>query len=296
MKIDKRINKRGDITTQQIVLLIILIASFAVILFFIFRLNLGQTTEKEVCHNSVLTRGSKVLPGESVPLNCKTTYICISEDGTCEQVTSPDIKRTENKDEVFNALANEMADCWWVFGEGKINYVGEELFSKLYCSLCSQVSFDDSVGKIFPSGEIDKTEFYRYLATTNISNKDLTYLDYLVGLKNSQAIEDTLTTNQSAFGKININKQSYVVMGTISKVSVVQWAVAGAGIAVLAVVTAGAAIPVVLVVGAAGGVGGHFIGTIIDGVGGQSYLSPTIIEANSADFNSLKCESIQTLA
>ena len=293
-------DKRGDITTQQIVLLIILIVSFAVILFFIFRLNLGQTTAKEVCHNSVLTRGSKVLPGESVPLNCKTTYVCLTEDGSCEKMTSPEIRKVKDKEEVFNELANEMADCWWVFGEGKINYVGEEFFSKLYCSLCSQISFDDSTSKIFPLWEIDKTEFYRYLAKTNISDDEISYLDYLVGLKNSQAIEQTLATNQSEFGKINIDKQYYVVMGVISKVSVLQWVAAGAGLATLAVLTAGAAIPVVIIVGAAGGVagglGGHFVGTMIEGENDKNYLTPTIIEANSADINSLKCESIQTLA
>ncbi len=156
--------------------------------------------------------------------------------------------------------------------------------------------FDNSLIKIFPSGEIDKTEFYRYLATENISDKDATYLDYLVGLKNSQVIEDTLKSGGSEFGKINIGKQYYVAMGIISKVSVVQWAAAGAGIAVLAVVTAGAAIPVVLIVGVAGGVGGHFIGTMVEGEGGQNYIPSTIVEVGSTDYDSLKCSSIKTLA
>ena len=50
-------NKKGEMTTQQIVLLIILIASFAVILGFLFKLNFGAESEKDICHNSVVLRG-----------------------------------------------------------------------------------------------------------------------------------------------------------------------------------------------------------------------------------------------
>ena len=82
-------NRRGEMTSQQIVILIILIASFAVLLFFLFRLNLGSETEKEVCHNSVVARGSSVIPTEAVPLDCKRSYVCITEDGTCESMTKP---------------------------------------------------------------------------------------------------------------------------------------------------------------------------------------------------------------
>jgi hypothetical protein len=290
-------SKRGDITTEQIVFLIILIASFAVILFFIFRLNLGQTTEKEVCHNSVLTRGSNVIPGESIPLNCKTHYICITQDGSCEKLNGDyDTEKVSTDTETYDVIANEMADCWWMFGEGKVNYLGEELLPQLYCSLCSQVAFDDSMNQIFPNNKIGQDAIYNYLAITNISGKDTTYLDYLTGLKNSQAIEETLKQNKSAFGEINFDKHYSVTMGEFSKISVGQWVGAGIGIAILVVATGGAAIPIVIIAGVAGGVGGHFIGTTVIGESGQQYLAPTIIETNSEDFNKLKCASIKTLA
>src|SRR4030043_1597502 len=166
-------SKKADITTQQIVLLIILIASFAVILFFIFRLNLGKTSVEEVCHNSVVSRSSSVLPEESIPLNCQTTYICITKDGSCEKMSgSFEKKKVATSDEVYSVLANKMADCWWMFGEGKLNYVGEDLLSgNLYCSICSQLAFDNSLNDIFSNGEIDKKNLYDYLSKTNISGK-----------------------------------------------------------------------------------------------------------------------------
>ena len=61
-------NSRGELTTQQIVLLIILITSFTIILFFFFKLNLGEETDKELCHNSVVLKGS--LPSDLTSLNC----------------------------------------------------------------------------------------------------------------------------------------------------------------------------------------------------------------------------------
>lgn len=292
--------KKGELTTQQIVLLIILIASFVVILFFIFQLNLGKTTEQETCHNSVVQRGSGILPKESIPLNCKTQYICISKDGSCEKVTSPQIEKVNSINETYKVLAEQMADCWWMFGEGKLNYIGDGFTSSLYCSLCSQISFDDSI-TFFPNSEINKNNFYNYLSSTNAPGKEVSYLEYMTGIKDSTSIEQSLRDNSKDFGKINLNKQYYIVMGIFNQIGIATWiaggVVAGAGVA-LAIVTGGASIPLTVAIiggGAIGGGAGYFIGTTVKGESGQNFLSPTIIEANSADYESLKCASIKTI-
>ncbi len=296
--------KAGEITTQQIVLLIILIASFVVILFFLFRLNLGKTSESEVCHNSVVTRGSGVIPKESIPLNCKTVYACLTKDGSCEQMTSPDIKRVNTKEQVYETLANEMADCWWQFGEGKLNYVGKDLLANnLYCSICTQISFDNSLD-MFDNGEIDKADFYDYLSSTKMSEDGITYLDYLSGLKGSQEIKSTLATNNANFGKINLGKQYYIMMGVVSEVSALKWVAVGVGggaIIAIVILTGGGAAPLVVALGAAGGAGaggagGYLAGTMFTGQTGNLYVSPTIIEANSKDYEALNCKDIKTLA
>jgi hypothetical protein len=298
-------NNQGEMTSEQIVGLIILIVSFVVILIFLFLLNLGKTTDQEVCHNSVVERGSGVLPKESIPLNCKTQYLCISKDGSCEKVTSPQIEQVTTKEEVYNALANQMADCWWMFGEGKLNYVGDTAIPNLYCSICDQISFDDSVAAIFPDGQIDKQDFYNYLSLTNASGQSTTYLQYLTGISNSNALEQSLKDNSKNFGDIDITKQYYVMMGEFSKVGVLTWigigvagGIATAGVVVLAVVTGGASIPAtVTIIGGAlsGGAAGYFVATTAKGESGSDYLTPTIVGANSADFNALKCSSIKTI-
>ncbi len=308
MKKEFEKNRRAEMTTEQIVILIVLITSFAVILFFLIELNFGQTTDQQVCHNSVVERGSGVIPTGAIPLDCKTHYLCLSKDGTCKEMTAPDIVTVKNKNDVYQALANEMAECWWEFGEGKLNYVGSTFTSNLYCSICSQVAFDKSIN-FFNNGQIDEAEFYNYLAVTNDSGQGTTYLNYLLGLKNAQVIQATLEANRSSFGTIDLNKQYFVVMGIFSKVGLLGWAAvgagAGAGIAValvLSPVTGGAtlaSIPGIIIIssGIVGGVtGGYMIGTAVNGESGHEYLSPTIVEANSNDFNSLKCASIQTLS
>jgi len=273
--------KRGDITTQQIVLLIILIASFAVILFFIFRLNLGETNAQEICHNSVVSRGASVLPSDSIPLNCQTTYVCITKDGSCEKMSgTKEIKKVKTKDEVYDTLANEMADCWWMFGEGKINYVGKDLTpEKLYCSICSQIAFDDSLKEIFPDNQIDQTEFYDYLAKTNISAGE-SFLDYLLDIKSSEEIKSSLQDSSSDFGKINLENQHYVIMGITSDVSSLGWAIVGALSGVTLIILTGgfgAPIGIAMAGGAiAGGVGGHFFGVMIEGDSGEYYLHPIL--------------------
>lgn len=304
------INKRGEITTQHIVILIVVIASFAIILFFLMRLGLGEMTEKEICHNSVVARGSSVLPGESIPLNCHREYVCITEDGTCENMTKPRKEKVDNKEEVYGVLAEEMADCWWMFGEGGVNYVGSDYFSGMYCSICNQVAFDNSLQEeIFETETIDKEDFYNYLANENVSGMDLTYSEYLYGTKDITAIKSLLDEQNSVFGNINLDKQQYIMMGISSDVNTIGWAatVAGAVFGTIVLIhLAPAAIPIIggvkvaamtgiLLTGTGGG-SGYFTGVILEGKSGREYIPTSIIEINSEEFKNLNCKSIETLA
>lgn len=164
-------NKRGELTTKHIVMIIILIASFIIVLFLLFRLNLGETSSKEICHNSVvLKEKSGILAG---PLDCRTNYLCISGGGDCEEISATSTVKVNNKNETMKALADEMSDCWWMFGEGKIDYVAPGTWTKVACSVCSIVEFKD-----IPVDSISYQEFYNYLKTISKSSSQ-TYLQYL---------------------------------------------------------------------------------------------------------------------
>ena len=102
----------------------------------------------------------------------------------------------------YEVLAEEMADCWWMFGEGEINYGSVDIDDrKTEYALCSIVSFDSKIQEEIP--EITYWEFYNYLQTTQKkpSNSE-TYLEYLYDVASLDSLEI-----QSQF-KINI-KQYY---------------------------------------------------------------------------------------
>ncbi len=289
--------KKGELTTQQIVILIILVVSFAVILFFLLRLNLGSETDQEICHNSVITRGKSILPVDTFPLQCKRQYVCLSVDGSCEVMTKPEVIKVKTKDEVYKALADQLAECWWMFGEGKVDYISSEALSKNYCSICSQISFDNSVKSIFENKSFfDKKEFYSYLSKNKISDEQ-TYENYF--------LINGILNYPGKFGEVDLSKQYYSLMGITSKVSKVGWVLGGAlalgalasipltgGVSVIAI---GTAVGGAVVGGSAGWIASSYLLVpSIKGPSGNFYIPPSVIEVTSSEFDSLNCDEIST--
>jgi len=299
-------NKKGEITTQQLVIIIILVISFAIILFFLWRLNLKDTTESEICHNSVVSRGNSALR-EATPLNCQTSYICITKDGTCEGLTNPKVFEVSNKNQVLKVLSDEMYNCWWAFGEGKVDYVGKDLTKNLYCSICSQIYFDNSLKDISELGsmELEQKELYDFL-TVEKAKEGQTYAEYLYGTNNLEDIEETLKSNNVEFGTISLDKQQYIMMGITSKVSKLKWVgigtiiVAGEIAFWWAPITPGKLTLITGIIslssGLVAGTGGYWVGATVLGDSGNEYLSPSIVPVNSDVFGKLKCEKVETLA
>lgn len=324
---NKKINFRGELTTQQIVVLVILIVSFIVVLFFLFQLNLGEKTDKELCRNSVILKGKSIFPQEATQLKCYRSYKCITKDGSCEGLSNPEVVKVENLDEIYSQVANEMADCWWMFGERSVNYLGsDELQKNNYCSICSQIAFDNSLNEIpgIENGKINKNQIYKYLEESKIKNQDITYLEYLFGIRDLQKIKETakLQFGTDNFGEIQTGKQFFVVTGITSGVSHAEWigissaTIGGLTGTILGVVAlagsgppgwiAGAIVLGGIAGGAAIGEGAAQIselqnpeigGIIVDGREVENkFMVPTLVEANSEKFKALNCEEILTLS
>ena len=140
------LGKRGELTSHQIVVITILIISFIVILFLLFRLNLGEETQKEICHNSIILQDRSFFSG---PLNCRTNYLCVSGGEDCEDINPmqtievdinprPTQEKTEEdliKGQIMKSIADEMSDCWWQFGEGKVDYT-KGISGTHSCAVC----------------------------------------------------------------------------------------------------------------------------------------------------------------
>lgn len=310
---------KGTISVTMIVSIILLVVSFIVILGWVVLSNPQGSSEKEICHNSVVAKGIKGVPAEVLPIKCSTEYLCISKYkrgyGNCDEMLNPAVEKAETKAELYDILADKMAECWWMFGEGSITYVDNTLTKNNYCSICSQILFDDSLKTIegFESGTISKDDFYEYLTEKDHSDSQ-SYAQYLFGTNDIDGLKKGFSDNASAnviFGNIEIGKQYYLVTGITSEVSKVGWVLRGAvvggavvvGLATFGVGTAGFA--AILVGEAAGGaaaggisywVGSPEIGAIvIDGKDVKNkFMVPTIQEAESDRYDSLNCEDVLT--
>jgi len=211
MKIQKFTkNRKAELTTKQLVMIIILIVSFIIVLFLLFRLNLGETTNKEVCHNSVVLKGRSPLGGS---LDCRTNYLCISGGEDCEGIPTTstievDPSKEETKNEIMKALADEMTDCWWMFGEGKIDYVSAGTFTKVACSICSIVEFDEKLHGISVSYE----EFYNYLKTTP-KTKTQTYIQYLYATDTLEDFGEDFHPENYLGGTLEFDKTYFILTG-----------------------------------------------------------------------------------
>ncbi len=179
-------SRKGELTTQQIVTIIIIIASFVILLYFLFRINPAETSSKQICYNSVvlMDKGSGLVGS----LDCKTNYLCLSGGGSCADF-SPTVTASvdpSKKEGVLKTIADEMSDCWWMFGEGKINYGTVEGTTIKY-ALCSIMEFDKKVQEKTP--EISYSELYEYMKTHQSSHAtSQSYLQYLYGVNDVSAL------------------------------------------------------------------------------------------------------------
>lgn len=162
-------NKKAEGDYKWIIVGFILVAIVAVIiLLFIKNWDFAKSDSinKEICHNSVLTRNNAITKGTSFtpeifPLKCKTSKIEI---------------KTADEKEIQKTIANAMYDCWWMLGEGEMDFMPSSGLFKpesAECVICSIIEFDEKVKE--KNLQLDLTD---YLENTKIPQKDITYSAY----------------------------------------------------------------------------------------------------------------------
>lgn len=195
--------KKADITTSQVVLIVLLVAGFAIILYFIYRLYWGGQVNEQVCHESVVLRGTLPSLGQGyVPLKCRTEKICITPSilGTCKEfegvkgVTRAKISKDKDAaiEEIGKVVAQEMYGCWSMMGEGKLSLFSQFTANKYglgkvhsTCIICSRIAFDTKNLKEIgiTSEELEKVDIEDYMMTHAPAGKDISYFEYLSGGK-----------------------------------------------------------------------------------------------------------------
>ncbi len=304
-------NLRGELTSKQIITLVILIVSFAVILIFFLALNLKSEINTETCRNSVILRGTDL--GKTTRLNCETEDVCFSKTKECESPADKIIK-ISSKSEFLDEATDLMYDCFWMMGEGKVDYSPHNFFltGKNYCAMCSRIYFDSSLegsdfikvsnadlysflkGKRVPNGENNMLfEMYRMNSVDSVfaqleadneelRDLDIAGLDVFAGGKKSAIV--TSITKEGTFG-------SFISLGGVG---------AAAGVILVFVPVVGPA-ALITVAGISTVVGlttvGGVTGILVDGfIDGAQVMPPTYYPYEEDVLKQLDCKEFSTLS
>lgn len=175
--------KKGELTSTQIVTIILALVGFALVglaLYSIFEDDSLQN--RDLCRLSILSRATVPALGQQlVPLNCQTEKICITVDGknnSCKQFAGEkNVRTVELKvnggvndakavETIQREVANAMYDCWLMTGQGKLDIFppgnsDESAWSfveqitaemdlnsisvKPSCIVCSRLAFSDAL-------------------------------------------------------------------------------------------------------------------------------------------------------
>ncbi len=216
----KKGNKKGELTSTQIALIIFAILGFAIVAIFVSQLGFESLSEQQVCHMSVLTRATVPSSAETyVPLKCKTQKICLRDSGgKCdfsfagEKTETPiDLNKDDSvaANQVADANAKAMYECWQMMGEGKLDLfhslAASEGFdaTKSVCVICSRIAVDSKDSKRVDS-IFSKIDMGDYLQTHQAPESSLTYLQAFTdkGVSSyAKADPGTLDKNFAKLGK-----------------------------------------------------------------------------------------------
>lgn len=167
MKLNKN-NKKSNVQYVFVTILLTLL-TFSLYLKFFVLINEGISTESEdlMCRSFVATKDlSGIKLGEffyELNYKCHKDFI---ED-----------KNVENKEEIFQNVAEAQKRCWYRFGEGKYDFMSNLNKDGFWCFECAQLDFSES----------DVKETYSYLeyieylnqTTLMVGDENKSYYNYL---------------------------------------------------------------------------------------------------------------------
>lgn len=303
-------NKKADMTSTQIVTIILLIAGFAIVLFLLWRFNFSGQINRTACHQSVIIRATLPDIVKDMPsLKCYTRKVCITDKlfgkGDCQEFSGGSFdtirvlgttEQIRTKINVF--LAREMADCWSMMGEGKVQVFARESLESNKCSLCSRIAFDASLKQKLNNnikGTVD------YLVNHKVSGKEVSYSKFLFNNLNSVGLESVkdnfdMTEKAILFKEFDINKIASWTLGTSGAV---------AGAVLIGGFVSGGSIPLTLalygggsVLGGTGGyAGGESLSRFFSDAKGADYIaSNPFVDYEKTKIETLKCDSFESIA
>jgi hypothetical protein len=181
--------KKGfDLSLTSVILGVVFIIVMVSAAPHIYNILFSQS-DIEKCRASVHIKAASIKPTAGfidiadLNLECHTKFLTAKKDGLFEgdkRFVNFNSREFENDDLEFNAkkaVADRMAECWYMFGQGKT-----DLYTKLggdHCVPCYEIKFDDELQEEVPQ----LTDFGTFLVE-NDANPEQTYSQYLANADN----------------------------------------------------------------------------------------------------------------
>jgi len=192
LRLDKKGLHIGVVVTSVLII-------FTFIGLFVLVRNFGDlassSVDVETCRISVLQRAKFVIAEQNpfgVELQCPTSYINLL-DNKDDKVKGEKNIFIEDEEDIKKVIANEMYDCWFKFGNGRVDFVGEgfNLAENKVCYICADIRISD---KVLANPKVGREikNFEIYLVNNDIPGRDLNYYEYLGGnleLANNENLE-----------------------------------------------------------------------------------------------------------
>ena len=166
----------------------------------------SDNTNTEVCRQSVIVRDT--IPNvevrtlelldlkEKYPLNCQTQVLNINY---------------EDKDKATKEVLNSIVECWYMFGNGKLNPLTSNI-SGSTCSICTRVHFDKEVEDYYIANPINLKE-----SLNSEWKNDITYKSYLTAQVNGALQNYYIFTD--SYNSENILKSNKYESGVSKKLT-----------------------------------------------------------------------------
>ena len=185
-------NKKGVITMQFLVIMLIAILSFFVI--FTFINIVGDTVTSELEEQ----RCKSYLKAKSYSI-AKMADFLMGLSNTCKvDDISSDV---EKKEKVFELIAKRARSCWERYGSGELDFMSNYDTTGEYCFPCSKIAFEEK------NTNYDYEEFINWIQNNRPENNDKTYAEltnfqyYDTSSQKIQDIETAINDLEKEFEK-----------------------------------------------------------------------------------------------
>jgi hypothetical protein len=188
-------NKKGGDTKYYLIIgLLIGIVVVGIVLFFFSEYFFGQNLDRESCRQSLLLRSGNAVNAvkeiqENFDFKCRTDVVTID---------------FVDYDRAGRLIADKMAECWYLFGQGKMNlYGGQWWGSKVYCFNCARIYFTSDVRDSYA---VTKNNWnWNYYLGQLMNNTDITYGQYIYNLKKGESLGSNSFTNYDFAKDVSID-------------------------------------------------------------------------------------------